>query len=46
MNLYQLNRGVMCMAFNNCWLMSPAGAEDDVDRALDVFRECCVVLTA
>lgn len=46
MNLYQLNRGVMCMAFNNCWLMSPAGVEDDVDRALDVFRECCAALTA
>ena len=41
MNLYMLNRGVMCMAFNNCWLVSPSATEADIDQAVSVFRQCC-----
>jgi glutamate-1-semialdehyde 2,1-aminomutase len=44
MNLYMLNRGIMCMAFNNCWLVSPSTTEDDIDMALSVFRDCCDAL--
>jgi len=44
MNLYMLNRGIMCMAFNNVWLMSPSATEADVDRAVEVFHECCEAL--
>ncbi|MBT4889804.1 MAG: aminotransferase class III-fold pyridoxal phosphate-dependent enzyme [Rhodospirillales bacterium] len=41
MNLYMLNRGVMCMAFNNCWLVSPSATDHDIDIAVGVFRNCC-----
>jgi glutamate-1-semialdehyde 2,1-aminomutase len=46
MNLYMLNRGIMCMAFNNCWLVSPSTTEKDIDRAVGVFRACCAELVA
>jgi glutamate-1-semialdehyde aminotransferase len=41
MNLYMLNRGMMCMAFNNVWLMSPSTTEEDIDQALGIFHQCC-----
>ncbi len=43
-NLFMLNRGIMCMGFNNCWLVSPSATEEDIDRAVDIFRECCSAL--
>jgi len=46
MNLYLLNRGVMCMAFNNCWMISSSATESDIDQAVDVFRKCCQELLA
>lgn len=46
MNLYMLNRGIMCMAFNNCWLVSPSAPEDDIDKAVSMFRQCCEELVA
>jgi len=44
MNLFMMNRGIMCMAFNNCWMVSPSATEDDIDRAVTVFRDCCQAL--
>jgi glutamate-1-semialdehyde 2,1-aminomutase len=44
-HLYMLNRGVLLTPFHNMALMSPATAEEDVDRHTEVFGELAGELT-
>ncbi|MBT5432993.1 MAG: aminotransferase class III-fold pyridoxal phosphate-dependent enzyme [Alphaproteobacteria bacterium] len=45
LNLSMLNRGVMAMAFNNCWMVLPHCTPADIDLAVDAFRDSCQQLT-
>ena len=45
-NLYMLNRGVMCMSFNNCLMVSSSSSAGDIDRAASIFDSCLNELVA